>query len=62
MTDPRAKTPDPEPAGCDLALVLTGGGARAAYQAGVVRGLGRCFPDLRFPIIHGISAGAINAI
>lgn len=45
-----------------LALVLTGGGARGAYQVGVLRGLGRHFPDLEFPIITGVSAGAINAV
>ena len=42
-------------------MVLTGGGARGAYQAGVLRGLGRHLPELRFPIITGASAGAINA-
>lgn len=45
----------------DLALVLTGGGARAAYQVGVLRYLSRRFPGLRIPIITGVSAGAINA-
>ena len=45
----------------DLAIVLSGGGARAAYQAGVVRGLARHLPETRFPIIVGVSAGAINA-
>lgn len=45
----------------DLALVLTGGGARAAYQVGVLRYLSTKFPELRFPIITGVSAGAINA-
>jgi len=44
-----------------LALVLTGGGARAAYQVGFLRSLARSFPDLRFPIVTGVSAGAINA-
>ncbi|HEX2223913.1 MAG TPA: patatin-like phospholipase family protein [Thermoanaerobaculia bacterium] len=44
-----------------LALVLSGGGARGAYQAGVLRGLARLFPDVRFPVIVGTSAGAINA-
>src|SRR4029079_3626279 len=45
------------------ALVLSGGGARAAYQAGVLRavagilGKGRARP---FPIICGTSAGAIH--
>lgn len=45
----------------DLAIVLSGGGARAAYQAGVVRGLARHLPETRFPVIVGVSAGAINA-
>ena len=43
------------------ALVLSGGGARAAYQVGVLRRLARERPDLRFPIVTGVSAGAINA-
>ena len=45
----------------DLALVMTGGGARGAYQVGVLRALARRFPALRFPIVTGVSAGAINA-
>jgi len=45
----------------DLAIVLDGGGARAAYQVGLLRGLVRRHPDLRLPIITGVSAGAINA-
>lgn len=45
----------------DLAIVLSGGGARAAYQVGVLRGLARRFPQMSFPIIAGVSAGAINA-
>lgn len=45
----------------ELALVLTGGGARGAYQAGILRGLARRFPELRIPILTGVSAGAINA-
>jgi len=44
-----------------LALVLAGGGARAAYQVGFLRSLARAFPDLQFPVITGVSAGAINA-
>jgi NTE family protein len=47
--------------GGDLAIVLTGGGARAAYQVGVLRTLGRHFPELRFPVITGVSAGGVNA-
>jgi NTE family protein len=45
----------------DLAIVLSGGGARAAYQVGFLHRLGRELPDLRFPIITGVSAGAVNA-
>ena len=48
----------------ETGLILSGGGARAAYQAGVLRGiariLGRDAPP-PFPIISGTSAGAINA-
>ena len=45
-------------------LVLAGGGARAAYQVGVVQALREMLPDAKqnpFPIITGTSAGAINA-
>jgi NTE family protein len=42
------------------ALLLTGGGARAAYQVGILRSLTRSFPGLEFPILTGVSAGAIN--
>lgn len=49
-----------------LGLILTGGGARGAYQAGVVKVLRDIFREEGFdkngffPIISGISAGAIN--
>ena len=43
-----------------LALMLGGGGARGAYQAGVLRALARRYPSLRLPILTGISAGAVN--
>jgi len=43
-----------------LAVVLTGGGARAAFQAGFLRGLARRFPDLEIDVLSGVSAGAIN--
>ncbi|MBI4161552.1 MAG: patatin, partial [Acidobacteria bacterium] len=33
-----------------LALVMSGGGARAAYQVGMLRWLARRHPDLRVPI------------
>ncbi|MEX2584361.1 MAG: patatin-like phospholipase family protein [Gemmatimonadota bacterium] len=45
----------------DYALVMTGGGARGAYQVGLLRFLARNYPDLRFRIICGVSAGAVNA-
>jgi NTE family protein len=44
-----------------LALTLTGGGARGAYQAGVLERLGQAAPGLEFGIVTGVSAGAINA-
>jgi NTE family protein len=40
---------------------MGGGGARAAYQVGMLRCLARCFPQLEIPYITGVSAGAINA-
>ncbi len=45
----------------DLGLVMSGGGARAAYQVGFLRCLARQRPDVNFPIITGVSSGAINA-
>lgn len=48
----------------NTALVLTGGGARAAYQVGVLRALAHILPHGTpnpFPIVCGTSAGAINA-
>jgi NTE family protein len=44
-----------------LALVLTGGGARAAYQVGFLRVLAREFQDVIPDILTGVSAGGINA-
>jgi NTE family protein len=55
--DSRETAPDSEP----LGLALGGGGARAAYQVGVLRFLSRRFPHLNFPIVTGVSAGGINA-
>ena len=43
------------------ALVLTGGGARAAYQVGCLRAIAKALPDYRPQILTGVSAGAINA-
>ncbi len=48
-------------------LVLTGGGARAAYQVGVLKAIARIRRESEapggnpFPVIAGTSAGAINA-
>jgi NTE family protein len=50
MADPRG-----------LALVLSGGGARGAYQVGVLRILAREFPEAIPDILTGVSAGGINA-
>ncbi|MFQ5527669.1 MAG: patatin-like phospholipase family protein [Thermoanaerobaculia bacterium] len=47
--------------GTEVAVVLTGGGARAAYQVGFLKCLAQNMPDARLPIITGVSAGAINA-
>jgi NTE family protein len=47
------------------ALVLSGGGARAAYQVGVLQAVADILPESSthpFPIICGTSAGAINAV
>jgi NTE family protein len=45
----------------ELSLVLSGGGAHAAYQVGFLRCLADHCPDIRIPLLTGISAGAINA-
>ena len=46
------------------ALILSGGGARAAYQAGVLKAVSELCPDKSrnpFDIICGTSSGALNA-
>jgi NTE family protein len=50
-----------QPASHEAALVLSGGGARGAYQIGVLKYIASQRPDLEFPILTGVSAGAINA-
>jgi NTE family protein len=48
-----------------LALVMTGGGARSAYQVGVLKGVAELLrrgSACPFPIITGTSAGAVSAI
>jgi len=47
------------------ALLLGGGGARAAYQVGVLRALAELVPEgceNPFPIVCGTSAGSINTV
>lgn len=47
-----------------IGLILTGGGARAAYQVGVLKAIAESMPRRAhnpFPIICGTSAGALNA-
>ena len=46
-------------------LILTGGGARAAYQVGVLKAIAEMLPRRTqnpFPVICGTSAGAFNAV
>jgi len=53
-----------EPKKPKAALILTGGGARAAYQIGVLKAVRELLPlpeQNPFPILCGTSAGAINA-
>ncbi|HKX45608.1 MAG TPA: patatin-like phospholipase family protein, partial [Planctomycetota bacterium] len=45
----------------ELGLVMSGGGARAAYQVGVLRRIAQERPALAPEILTGVSAGAINA-
>jgi NTE family protein len=47
------------------ALVLPGGGARGAFQVGVLKAIAELLPRDRanpFPIISGTSAGAVNSV
>jgi NTE family protein len=39
---------------------MAGGGARGAYQVGVIAGLAERLPGLEFPVLAGMSVGAIN--
>jgi NTE family protein len=46
-------------------LILPGGGARNAYQAGVLKAIGDMLPEdveNPFPVICGTSSGALNAV
>ncbi len=52
-------------AGNNSALVLPGGGARGAFQVGVLKAIAELIPPRAcnpFPVISGTSAGAINSV
>jgi NTE family protein len=51
------------PIGSTVGLVLPGGGARAAYQVGVLKAIAQMLPEAPnpFPVIVGTSAGAVAA-
>src|SRR5216684_3879122 len=51
--------PSPLPADAPIALVLSGGGAKGAYEAGVAAGLVERGVPIR--LVAGSSAGALNA-
>ncbi|MFZ9667509.1 MAG: patatin-like phospholipase family protein [Steroidobacteraceae bacterium] len=61
-TDDRAVTNTVAAPGC-RALVLSGGGARAAYQVGVLKALAEVWPEESPPydVVVGTSAGAVCA-
>ncbi len=51
--------------GSRTGLVLPGGGARGAYQVGVLKAINEFLPNKSanpFPIVSGTSAGAINSV
>lgn len=50
-----------DPSSAQLAVVMSGGGARSAYQAGFLGAVAEQTPDLDVSVVTGVSAGAINA-
>ena len=49
----------------NIGLLLPGGGARGAFQVGVLKARAEILPDKchnPFPVISGTSAGAINSV
>lgn len=59
-----SETPAPGPKVYETGVVLSGGGARASYQIGVLRGVAKVLgrsSAAPFRVISGTSAGAINA-
>ena len=61
MSDGSTNAEDRSPEDFSAALVLGGGGARAAYQTGVLEYVGEAFPRASVPLMTGVSAGSINA-
>lgn len=59
---PFTKTAEPK----QTALILPGGGARAAYQVGALKAIAEIHPGdeerYPFPILSGTSSGALNAV
>lgn len=47
-----------------IGLILTGGGARGAYQVGVLKAVAELAEtkQVSFPVISGVSVGALNAV
>src|SRR3569833_2686452 len=45
------------------ALVMSGGGSKGAYEAGVINGLVNLLDpeDVQYDVVSGVSAGALNA-
>lgn len=61
----RDSSPSPQPWSRDIGLVLPGGGARCAYQVGVLKAIAELMPKRSpspFPVVSGTSAGAINSV
>jgi NTE family protein len=61
----RQSTASQHPWTRDIGLVLPGGGARCAYQVGVLKAIAELMPrgaPNPFPVISGTSAGAINSV
>jgi NTE family protein len=64
INDKSMVNPSPPASGPKVGLILGGGGARAAYQVGVLKAIATMLPPRSanpFRIICGTSAGAINA-
>ena len=64
-TERREQTQRPNKEAEKLALVLPGGGARGAFQVGVLKAISELMPPRApnpFRIISGTSAGAINSV